>query len=382
MKRVVISTVGTSLLTNRIDRANPDEKDWYKQLRDSANLNKQNTHQVTQDIIETLRERASQELKQSNVDKIRLISAELNCLYAVYNNQLAAGEQDKHFLIATDTYQCQTTAEVVHDFLRQQGLSVEIYTPPGLSTTSTETFASGIDDLISWLETTCQGYDKTHRICFNLVGSFKSLQGYLNTIGMFYADEILYIFEGKGAELITIPRLPIIIDSERIKPFTPDFALMAAGLDTPVNTYNQDIPESLVLKVDEEMTLSTWGKLVWTRCKKELLSQELIEFPKLSYDSSFRQDYKQIARPEDQVQLQETLAKVSMLLQQSHGDTIRLKQDGGLQYDNYTGKSFQVHGQPIGHFRVTQALRVSCISKLGVLYLRKYGLEPVVNKNP
>jgi hypothetical protein len=266
---------------------------------------------------------------------------------------------------------------VVHDFLRQQGLSVEIYTPPGLSTTSTETFASGIDDLISWLETTCQGYDKTHRICFNLVGSFKSLQGYLNTIGMFHADEILYIFEGKGAELITIPRLPIVLDYERIKPFAADLALMAAGLDSPIN---QDIHESLVLKVDEEMTLSTWGKLVWTRCKKDLLSQELVEFPRLSYDSSFIPDYNQIARPEDKVQLQETLAKVSMLLQQSHGDTIRLKQDSQLRYDNYEKKS--LHGQPIGHFRVTQALRVSCISKSGVLYLRKYGLEPVVNKNP
>jgi len=382
MKRVVISTVGTSLLTNRINRANPDEKDWYKQLRDSANLNKQNTHQVTQDIIETLRERASQELKQSNVDKIRLISAELNCLYAVYKNQLAAGEQDKHYLIATDTYQCQTTAEVVHDFLRQQGLSVEIYTPPGLSTTSTETFASGIDDLISWLETTCQGYDKTHQICFNLVGSFKSLQGYLNTIGMFYADEILYIFEGKGAELITIPRLPIVLDYERIKPFTADLALMAAGLDTPVNVDNQDIPESLVLKVDEEMTLSTWGKLVWTRCKKDLLSQELIKFPRLSYDSSFIPDYNQIGRPEDRVELQETLAKVSMLLEQNNGDTIPLKQDSQLRYNNYINKSFQVQGQPIGHFRVTQELRVSCISKSGVLELRKYGLEPVINKNP
>jgi len=36
MRRVVISTVGTSLLTNQINRANPDEKDWYVQLRDSA----------------------------------------------------------------------------------------------------------------------------------------------------------------------------------------------------------------------------------------------------------------------------------------------------------------------------------------------------------
>ncbi len=83
MKRVVISTVGTSLLTNRINRANPDEKNWYSQLRDSANLNEKNTPSATRTIIRSLRERASSELKQSNVDKIRLISAELNCLYAV-----------------------------------------------------------------------------------------------------------------------------------------------------------------------------------------------------------------------------------------------------------------------------------------------------------
>jgi hypothetical protein len=41
MRRVILSTIGTSLLTNQINRANPDEKDWYAQLRDTANLKEQ-----------------------------------------------------------------------------------------------------------------------------------------------------------------------------------------------------------------------------------------------------------------------------------------------------------------------------------------------------
>ena len=43
MRRVIVSTIGTSLLTNQINRANPEEKDWYSQLRDAANLNENDT---------------------------------------------------------------------------------------------------------------------------------------------------------------------------------------------------------------------------------------------------------------------------------------------------------------------------------------------------
>ena len=38
MRQVILSTIGTSLLTNQINRANPEEKDWYSHLRDTANL--------------------------------------------------------------------------------------------------------------------------------------------------------------------------------------------------------------------------------------------------------------------------------------------------------------------------------------------------------
>ena len=135
MNRVVISTVGTSLLTNQIDRSNPDEKDWYTKLRDFANHNKKETPQQVQDIIQQLRRRANKKLLQSKLDIIRRSSAELNGLYGLYDNQLASAKQDIHFLISTATYQCETTAEVIRDFLQQQGLSsIEVYTPPSLST--------------------------------------------------------------------------------------------------------------------------------------------------------------------------------------------------------------------------------------------------------
>ena len=377
MRRIVISTIGTSLLTNQINRSNPEEKDWYTKLRDFANHNQKDTPQPVQDIIQQLRRRASKKLAQSKLEIIRRSSAELNGLYGLYDNQLTSGKQDTHFLISTATYQCKTTAEVIRDFLQQQGLSsVDIYTPPGLSTASTEDFTNGIDELIVWLRENIPAYkEKGFKVYFNLVGGFKSLQGYLNTIGMFYADEILYIFEGKNAELITIPRLPISLDCKAIKPHRIALALMDAGLTMP---FKEEILESLVLTIDKEMTLSTWGKLVWGECKNSLLSQELLAFPRIILEDTFRHDYNQITRPEDKVKLQETLATVSYLLQENNGDTAPLKKHGGIKYGNLN-KS--IKGKPIGHFRVTNGLRITCIAKNGVLHLRRYG-QHAINDNP
>ena len=59
MRRVIVSTIGTSLLTNQINRANPEEKDWYSQLRDAANLNEKDTPETVKKIISTLEDRAN-----------------------------------------------------------------------------------------------------------------------------------------------------------------------------------------------------------------------------------------------------------------------------------------------------------------------------------
>ncbi len=378
MRRVIISTIGTSLLTNQINRANPEEKDWYSHLRDTANKNLQETPENVKNIISTLNQRADAQLSSAKIPQIRRASAELNGIYGIYQEDLIKGKEDYHFLISTDTAQGKTTAQIVENFLRSQGLTnTSIYAPSGLSTASTEAFSLGIDALIVWLQETIPPLKESqYKICFNLVGSFKSLQGYLNTIGMFYADEIIYIFEGEKSDLITIPRLPISVDISLIKPYTLQLALLEAADNGLDGSETVGIPETMLAEIDGRIVLSTWGQLIWNQCKDKLLSGDLLPFPLLEYQDSFRADYNQEKQEKPRVKLQETLAKVSYLLNVSHGDTSILKKHGGLQYDKYTNLG------NIDHFRVTQGVRVSNISSEGKLILRRYGSEPDVNRHP
>lgn len=369
MRKLVISTVGTSLITNQLQK---EEKEWNSRLRQIANLSASKTYEEHQDVwqmLEILQNRAKAKLT-GEISQIRATSAELNGIYGLYQEQLEQGKQDIHFLIATDTAQGQSTANAIKSFLQSQELVVDIFTPQGLSTASTESFASGIDQLLEWMETTIPDYQNSgYKVCFNLVGSFKSLQGYLNTIGMFYADEIIYIFEG-SSEIITIPRLPITLDEKIvqsiIKPYVVEFALMAQGRESD-RAQLANIPETLIYVLDNEVTLSNWGKLIWNRCKEQLLSDNLLDFPKLRYEPSFIKDYENIRNKAERVKLQETLAYVSHLLLKSNGNTAMLKQDGGLQY------GVLKNTDNVGHFRVTLGLRISCKVVEGNLVLRKYG---------
>ncbi len=363
MRRVVISTVGTSLLTNQINRSNLEEKDWYSQLRDTANSTLEKTPKDVLKIIETLKVRAIKKLEQSSTAQIRSASAELNGIYGLYQEQLELSRQDMHWLVATDTAQGKETAEIVESFLQTRGITVQIYTPKGLSTTTTRCFSDGIDELLTQLDPMTSGYD---RVCFNLVGGFKSLQAYLNTIGMFYADEIIYIFEGVNSEVITIPRLPIKIDESVIEPYKVQFALMAAGAEVN-HSQLSGIQEALIFRIDEEVTLSNWGKLIWNQSKSKILSGELLMFPRIQYQQSFIRDYEGIRNEGERVKLQETLAKVAYLLEKSRGDRSALTGDGGVQLETYKNTAIE-------HFRVTLSLRVSYQAvDGGNLSLRYYG---------
>ncbi len=368
MRRVIISTVGTSLLTNQIDRNNNQEKDWYGLLRDSANLKgEQIENEQIIGIILTLQERASNKLKTAKNQVIRRLSAELNGIYGIYQDKLGRGKQDIHILIATDTEQGKVTAEIVEAYLQDKGISnTSIYSPQGLSTSSTTAFTTGIDDLIVWFQKNIKSYqEQGYKICFNLVGGFKSLQGYLNTIGMFYADEIIYIFEGIGAELITIPRLPISIDRQALKPHVVNLALLNAGAALSPREA-RGIPEALIAEIDNQITLSTWGNLIWEECKEQFLSASLLDFPRLEYRDTFLSDYNQIKVPQERIKLQESLAKVSRILKESNGDTTELTRTG-LKYSPYETVP------DIDHFRINSSLRVSCQIIEGNLSLRYYG---------
>jgi putative CRISPR-associated protein (TIGR02619 family) len=374
MRKVVISTIGTSLLTNQIKRSEEPEKDWYNQLRDSANLTLESTPKEVVEIIENLKLRAIEKLKSSSIPQIRLASAELNGIYGLYKNELAQGIQDIHWLISTDTAQGKATAEIVEKFLQDQGLTnTSILTPDKLSTATTEAFSEGIDNLLEWLQKEIIPLRNSYKICFNLVGSFKSLQGYLNTIGMFYADEIIYIFEGKESNLITIPRLPIKVDESLIAPYTVQLALMAEGIGLNPSEI-QGIPEALIGEFNGKKILSNWGNLIWDESKDNLLSKDLIEFPRLKYKDTFRADFNKIKDKKEKIQLQKDLAKVSGLLKESHGDTSVLFQP--VDYTRYQNTD------QIDHFRVNRSLRISCkLIEGGILSLRYYGTHNHVERS-
>ncbi|NER04406.1 MAG: CRISPR-associated protein [Okeania sp. SIO3C4] len=374
--RVVISTVGTSLLTNQID--DEFEPDWDEQLQEATNLNSdelENEYPEVVEIIQELKTRAEEKLEDSNTIEIRETSAELNGIYGLYEEEIQRGKQDIHYLITTDTFQGKITGEILDNFLKTKGtLNTNIYTPPGLSTANTQKFSEGVDELITWMSKQKENW-QGYKVCFNLVGGFKTLQGYLNTIGMFYADEIIYIFEGKKAELIVIPKLPIGVDKSLIKPHAVQLALMDAGAGLNMSEVAK-IPEALIGDIDGKKVLSTWGGLIWEESKKDLLAEELLDFPRLHYQDTFRADYKKITDWREKVQLHETLAKVSYRLEKSNGDTSVLV-NTGLEYDPYEGTK----DKDIDHFRVTKALRISC-KKMdnGKLSLRYYGTHDYVHK--
>lgn len=378
MARLVISTVGTSVLTNQIDPEIDDN--YYERLQQTANYtdNEIQDDPTIKEIISELKERAEQELSSNNTDKIRKASAELNGIYGLYNEQIEQGIPDMHLLVTTDTAQGRVSAEVVESFLKSKGLTnISTHAQPGLSTASSDIFVEGMAKLIpSMQEIIKDCKNSRYTICFNLVGGFKALQGYFNTIGMFYADEIIYVFEGSN-QLIKIPKLPVKVDVSEIEPYKVQLAMMEVGEIRTSWEEAKKVPQEWILVDGQEMTLSAWGELLWEQCKKELLSKEKpLQFPKLEYHQSFLDDYE--AKPaHEKIILQEYLARAACLLKNHRDGISAMRQDGIFRLRRYVGQH-----QDIDHFDLPKGRRVSCIAREGTLYLRHYGEHDYVNNNP
>jgi putative CRISPR-associated protein (TIGR02619 family) len=200
--RVIVSPVGISLFFNVLEQK--ERQGLIPKLNQHSN--DAELPDVLSGSVEELGFRAQERLAKGSIRERRRLSAELNGLYGFYHDQMQAN-QDVHILIATDTELGRKAAQIVENFLRDTiGFqNVQIVIPEGLNTASVSNFSRGIKDLLSTFEKLLPGYaEGGYEIIFNLTGSFKSLQGYLSIIGMFYADRLVYIFE-RSDELLNIP---------------------------------------------------------------------------------------------------------------------------------------------------------------------------------
>ncbi|PNK00579.1 hypothetical protein CEP12_18985, partial [Cylindrospermopsis raciborskii S14] len=90
----------------------------------------------------------------------------------------------------------EQTATLVEQWLRERGFTVNRIRQTDLQTKDIESFQIALSDIVEFFENTIPGYrDSQHKIIFNLTGGFKSVQGFLQTLATFYADETIYIFE-------------------------------------------------------------------------------------------------------------------------------------------------------------------------------------------
>nr|WP_290666870.1 putative CRISPR-associated protein [Ardenticatena sp.] len=378
MQNFIVSPVGISLFLNYVSNYVSDSDGVLR-----GNLIKHsNDQELPAELageVEELSEKILKDLVDANIQERRRLSAELNGIYGLFpDGQLPT--RDSHLLIATDTELGTTAAKILKNFLRRNGVQdVQILSPEGLQSKDEIQFRRAIRDLFKQVQEIVQGYQNyNYNIIFNLVGGFKSLQSYLTISGMFYADKITYIFEGTN-NLLTIPRLPLKVDDKKLR--QPEYAVQLALLSAGY-LYSRDeirLPGALWEEDQNgDVTISAWGQLIWDQIKSDILSEELLEFPCLEYGKTFRDDFKK--NTSKRVALQETLAKVSKLLLENNGNPQALKKDGGLQYDNYTNKSLS-DGTPIGHFRINQGDRVTCVARNGKLYLRYFGSHDHTERN-
>lgn len=211
------------------------------------------------------------------------MSAELNALIKFYDGQYPLSVvRDYHLLLCTDTWLGEAAAHLVATWLRQHGCNnVEVRRQKDLQTAQINAFQLALSDLIQWCEETLPVYRAAqYHIVFNLTGGFKSVQGFLQTLAMFYADEVVYIFES-GTALLHIPRLPIRMDAEdTVRNHLTTFRRLAYDLQVEDVS---GIPETMLLRIEQQVTFSPGGNLSGSEPRSTYMLMRFIPRPRLSW---------------------------------------------------------------------------------------------------
>jgi putative CRISPR-associated protein (TIGR02619 family) len=277
----LLSPCGTSLLTNHAgeNRALINKHSNAK--------HRENVPPEDQKTIDAILLYAKSALDQANQQEAARLSAELNGLTSYYGHAVGQHLRDHHLLLCTDTWLGEETANLVRDKLESWGFSVEIRRQTDLQTQNLQAFQLALSDLVVWCEETLIPYrEKRYRIVFNLTGGFKSVQGFLQTLALFYADETIYIFE-TGGKLLRIPRMPVrMVEEDSIRTHLETFRRIANNLEV---TELQGAPETFLLPMDGKYALNAWGELVWKQTHGQIYGEKLHPSPsrRIRYGKDF-----------------------------------------------------------------------------------------------
>lgn len=275
MRKLTVTTCGTSILTNR------SEGDDNAFLRVNANKSESEySPEERERLLAIADKKRALLLNERDEGKIRSLSAELNGFIGSYrrDGDLTDAEGDMHYLICTDTFQGKLTADIIEEWGRARGFKNMNSQPiDDLNTQSMSSFQLGANNLVEWCGSVLPGHrERGEKILFNLVGGFKALQGYMQALGMFYADEIIYIFES-GGEILSIPKLPFDLEQSAKQKIIDNLDTVRLLLWKSLKVDEcKNLPESMLQIIGDECSLSEWGKLMFSQAADEIYGERLL----------------------------------------------------------------------------------------------------------
>ncbi|NLH40180.1 MAG: hypothetical protein GX445_09000 [Elusimicrobia bacterium] len=348
---ITISTCGTSILTNlskdeRMEN-NPNIQNILEVLKKNTNLKENEINPDDKAVIEERINLKKNILLASNIQQARNISAEINGLFGICNEDIniLKANGSYHYLICTDTYQGESCANIIEEYLQKYEVSCIVLPISDLRADNTANAHNGLTELTKKISEIRNG--SKDRIIFNLVGGFKLLQGFMQTLGMFYADEIFYLFEGTRKP-IKIPKLSVKFDY----PEEMMNALRRISFELePKNNIDLGI---LVLE-GKPLMLSEWGELVWGEVKKDYYKELRAPIlPIVSYSDRFKSDFNKLNNNE-KVELHEKIDYVAKYLatkdKRWNLDSISFHElkgnpDGMThEFDCFTGRGDRAYGK-------------------------------------
>ncbi len=277
--QIILSTCGTSLFTNG------GSNEIRRLLRTYANeASLASIPEEDASILEQHVEECGQKLLEAKHDEMRRMSAELNGLAAIYNNHLqpSPGTPDVLLVMPTSTWIGKQAAQAIVNRLEQDGFQQARIEPAdiALKTSNLEEFQLGLADLAKWALTnfeTDYPRDQYRRI-FNLTGGFKSVQGFLQVLGMLLQVETVTLFESTSEPLIT-PCLPIALEPDKeIKANLYTYRRLTLGLEVSVEEV-RDLSKVLVFTIGDDAILSAWGEIQCQKSLGNLYSEEFLQPP-------------------------------------------------------------------------------------------------------
>lgn len=342
MPKVIISPCGTSLLTNGTPEL------LRKLLIKTSNCKEADFSQEDKKLVDEHCEKRQQQIQNAEISEARKLSAELNGIitYCEHDCEGEFSKSDHYIILATDTYLGRITAKLVVDWLKKRRLNAIDKAIDELSTKDVESFRLAMSEIVRWFdeEIEKQYPRSTWKIVFNLTGGFKSVNGFLQTLAMFYADESVYIFES-GGQLLKIPYLPVKLDPEGVigqHLFT--FRQLNVLKKELLIEECLNIPETLLKQINDRVSVSEWGELIWKKCRHEYYSQKLLDplSSLLQYSDRFKKDTENL--PKDRLSIiNERLDQISLYLESE-----RSKNPNSLDFKRIKGNPFkgQLNPQP------------------------------------